>query len=124
MTYKIYIILIMVLVVGAFALIQIRKQRKIQKILTGHPKGYWMEQGLGVGVAIGVGIGVALNNVAMGIAIGVAIGVAIGSGNGKKHKDEIRPITDEEKKLKKQSALFLIGMILLGVIVFLIRFCF
>ncbi|MBT3606765.1 MAG: hypothetical protein HOI72_04825 [Candidatus Marinimicrobia bacterium] len=57
MTDKIGIILILVLVLGVFAFIQMRKQTKIQKNLTGHPKGYWLEQGIGIGVAIGVAIG-------------------------------------------------------------------
>jgi hypothetical protein len=118
---KIGIILILVFVLGVFAFIQLRKQKNIQKKLKGYPKGYWMEQGLGIGVAVGVAIGVAMNNIAIGISIGVAIGVAIGSGNEKKHKDEIRPLTDEEKKLKKQSVLFLIGTMLIGVLAFLIK---
>ncbi len=118
---KFGIILFAILVLGGFAVIQINKQRKIQQKLKGYPKGHWMEQGLGIGVAIGVAIGIALNNLAMGIAIGVAIGIAIGSGNEKKHKDEIRPTTDEEKKLKKQSILFLTGIMLIGIIVFLLK---
>jgi hypothetical protein len=44
-------------VLGVFAFIQMRKQTKIQKNLTGHPKGYWLEQGIGIGVAVGVAIG-------------------------------------------------------------------
>ena len=118
---KIGIILIVLLASGGFAFIQLRKQKNIQKKLKGYPKGYWLEQGIGIGVAIGVAIGIAMNNIAIGISIGVAIGIAIGSGNEKKHKDEIRPLTDEEKKLKKQSVLFLIGTMLIGVLAFLIK---
>ena len=77
---------------------------------------------MGIGVAIGAGIGVALGNLAIGIAIGVAIGAAIGSGLEKKHKNEIRPLTEEEKKLKKQATLFTIGTLITGIVVFVITY--
>ena len=93
----------MVLVLGIFAVIQAKKQTEIRKKHPGYPKGYWMNHGIGIGIATGAGIGVAMGNLAIGVAIGVAIGTAIGSGLEKKHKDEIRPITDEEKTLKKQA---------------------
>jgi|GEM_PF-520389 len=121
---KIGIILIVLLASGGFAFIQLRKQKNIQKKLTGHPKGYWLEQGIGIGVAIGVAIGASTNNIALGVGIGVAIGVAIGTENEKKHKDEIRAITDEEKKLKKQSLVFIGSTFLIGIIIFLISFYF
>jgi uncharacterized membrane protein YiaA len=50
--------------------------------------------------------------------MGVAIGAAIGSNLEKQHKDEIRPITDEEKELQKQATLFSIGILLVGIIAF------
>lgn len=78
-----------------------------------------MSKGIGIGIAIGAGLGVALNNIAIGVGAGVAIGVGIGSGLEKKHKDEIRPMTDEEKKLKKQSILVALGTMLLGSLIFL-----
>ena len=114
------LIAVLVLVLGGFAVIQAKKHRAIRKKHPGYPKGYWMNKGIGIGIAIGAGIGVAMGNLAIGVAIGVAIGTSIGGGLEKKHKDEIRPITDEEKKLKKQSILFSAGIMMLGVVVFFI----
>lgn len=60
----------------------------------------------------------ALGNIAIGVATGVAIGAALGSMWETQHKDEIRPILEEEKKLRKQTLLFIFGVLLAGVIVF------
>lgn len=114
------LIAVMVLVLGIFATIKIKKQKEIQKKYPGHPKGYWTSQGMGTGIAIGAGLGAALGNIAIGVAIGVAIGAAIGSNLEKQHKDEIRPITDEEKEQQKQSTLFAVGILLVGIVVFVI----
>ncbi len=114
------LIAVMVLVLGVFAVIKANKLAEIRKKYPGYPKGYWMERGVGVGIAIGAGIGVAIGNLPIGIAIGAAIGTAIGSFWEKKHKDEIRPITDEEKELRRQSMLFAAGTMAVGVVVFLI----
>ncbi len=114
------LIAVLVVVLGGLAVIQAQKQRALRKKHPGYPKGHWMSQGIAIGVAIGAGMGVAMGNLAIGVAIGVAIGTAIGSGLEKKHKDEVRPMTDEEKMLKKQSILFSVGFMLLGVVVFVI----
>jgi hypothetical protein len=70
-----------------------------------------MSHGMGAGIAIGAGIGVALGN--------IAIGAAIGAGLEQQHKDEIRPMTDEEKELQKQSTWFAVGSLLVGIVVFI-----
>ena len=72
------LIVVMIIVLGVFAVTKIKKQAEIQKKYPGHPKEYWMSQGIGTGIAIGAGIGVALGNIAIGVAIGVAIGAAMG----------------------------------------------
>jgi len=114
------LIAVMILVFGIFAVIQNKKQAEIRKKYPGYPKGHWMSQGIGIGIAIGAGIGVAMGNIAIGIAIGVAIGAAIGSGLEKQHKDEVRPITEEEEKIRKQSLLFVISTLLLGLMAFVV----
>ena len=81
-----------------------------------------MNHGIGMGLPIGMCIGVAMGNIAIGVAIGVAIGTAIGSGLEKKHKDEIRPLTAEEEKLKRQSIIFSVGTLTLGMLVFVITY--
>ena len=116
------LIAVMILVLGVFAFIQNKRLAEIRKKYPGYPKGHWMSQGIGIGIAIGAGLGVALGNIAIGIPIGVAIGAAIGQGLEKQHKDEIRPITDEEEKLRKQSILFGIITMILGIIVFVVMY--
>ena len=114
----------MILVLGIFAAGQLKKEKEIRKKHPGYPKGYWMNQGIGIGVAIGAGIGVALDNIAIGVGIGIAIGAGIGAEKEKTHKDEIRPMTDEEKKLRKKSIMFITSTLILGLIVFLLAYIF
>ena len=121
-TFIVGVIATMILVLGIFAVIQNKKQMVIRKKYPGYPKGHWMSQGIGIGIAIGAAIGVALGNIAVGVGIGVAIGTAIGSGLEKQHKDEIRPITEEEKIMKRQSILFVVGTMMVGLIVFVITY--
>lgn len=116
--YFIILIPVIILVMGIFIAIQIKKQRELRKKYPGFPKGYWMNQGIGIGIAIGAGIGVALGNIAIGVGVGVAIGAGIGSQLETKHKAETRPWTEEEKKLKKQSILFIISILLVGIVAF------
>lgn len=119
-TYTMGVIGIMIVVLGLFAIVKSRKQAEIREKHPGYPKGYWLNQGFAIGIAIGAGIGVPLGNIALGIGVGIAIGAAIGSQLEKQHEDEIRPMTDEERKLKKQTALIAGGTLLLGLIVFVI----
>jgi len=114
------LIAVMILALGVFAFNKVRKQKEIRQKHPGYPEKYWMGQGIAIGIAIGAGIGVALGNVAIGVGVGVAIGAAIGSNLEKQHKDEIRPITDEEKELQRQTTIFSIGILLVGVVVFAI----
>ncbi len=116
------IIVIMIVVLGIFAAIQMKKQMAIRKQHPGTPKGYWMGQGIAIGMPIGICVGVAMGNIGIGAAIGVAIGTAIGSGLEKKHKDEIRPLTDEEQKLRTQSIMMCSATLLVGVVVFVITY--
>lgn len=121
-TFIMGLIAVMILLFGILAVVQKRKLAEIRKNNPGFPKGHWMNQGIGIGMAIGAGIGVAMGNIAIGIAIGVAIGTAIGSGLEKQHQDEVRPLTDEEEKIRKQSLLFAISTLLLGLIVFVVTY--
>jgi len=116
------LIALMILAIGVFAYNKIKKQREILQKYPGYPENYWTGQGMGIGIAIGAGLGAALGNIAIGVAIGVAIGAAIGASLEKQHKDEIRPMTDEEKELQKQATLFSVGILLIGVVVFAIIF--
>lgn len=115
--FTVGLVAVLVIGIGVFAFIQARKQMEIQKENPGHPQGYWMGQGIAIGIAIGAGVGVALGNIAIGVGIGVAIGVAIGSGMENRHKDELRPITEEEEKLRKQTLMVTMGILIAGFII-------
>lgn len=111
-----------VLLFGIFAIIKFKKQKELRLKYPGYPKGFLMEYGTGIGVAIGAGIGAAIGNIAIGVAIGVAIGAAIGSQLERKHKDEIRPLTVEEKKIRRQTLMYLSATIIVALIIFLVAF--
>lgn len=119
-TIVMVLVAVMIVVLAIFAVRQARKQNEIRKQHPGYPKGYWMNQGVGIGIALGAGIGVALNNLAIGVGVGVAIGAGIGSQMEKQHKDEIRPMTDAEKALQRQSIMMMTGTLLVGIVVFVL----
>jgi hypothetical protein len=88
-----------------------------------HPRGYWMSVGISVGVGIGAALGIALENIGVGIAIGVAMGAGIGASLEQKNKDNIRPITEQEKKRQKWGvALGLVILLILAGILTLLLF--
>lgn len=111
------LIAVMVIVIGFYAFKMGKKQKALLAKYPGYPKGYFQGQGMGVGMAIGAGLGVALGNIAVGIGIGIAIGAGIGASKEAKHKDEIRPLTAEEKALKKQQVLFATSILTIGLLV-------
>jgi ABC-type Mn2+/Zn2+ transport system permease subunit len=82
----------------------------MSKNIRKHPKGYWMDVGISIGVAIGVALGPIFDNLGVGIGIGVAIGTAIGSGLEQRNKDNLRPLTEQERIRQKRS--ITIGLVL------------
>jgi len=68
-----------------------------------HPRGYWMGIGISIGIALGVALGPIFDNFGVGIGIGVAIGAAIGTSLEQRHKDQLRPLTGEEKARQKRG---------------------
>lgn len=122
MVFIVGLAVVVVIVLFIFVFKQFKKEKEIRRKHPGYPKGYWQNQGIAIGIAIGVGIGAAMDSIAVGIAIGVAIGVAIGSEMEKKRKNEIRPITDEEKKLRKQTVLFMAGLFIVTALIVFIAY--
>jgi hypothetical protein len=86
------------------------------------PEGYWQSLGISLGLvmgmAIGLPLGIALDNIAIGIALGpgfgLAIGVAIGAGLEQRHKHELRPLTESERRARSRATLIGIGALVLG----------
>ena len=87
--------------------------------------GHWMGIGIGTGIPIGLflglAMGIAVENIPIGIALGPAMGVGIGAGIGAaleaKHKDEFRPLTDDEQRERSLVALLAGVILLIGVLV-------
>lgn len=82
-----------------------------------HRQGYWMGIGISIGIAIGAALGPVFENFGAGIGIGVAIGAGIGSALEQRHKDELRPLTEQEKVRQKRSILIGLTVMILLVIV-------
>lgn len=84
-----------------------------------HPKGYWVGIGISIGVAIGAALGPIFDNFGVGIGVGVAIGTALGTALEQRNKDNLRPLTEQEKIRQKRSTT--IGLVLTAILgIFLI----
>ena len=126
-TIMIFAFLIIVIVLVIMAL-KIKKQSQDSSVT--HSRGHYINKGIAtfmpLGYAISIPIGIAVRNVivavALGPAIGLVIGVIIGTSNEKRHKNDLRPLTDSELKLKKVSQCMLTGLIILGAILYIITY--
>ena len=88
-----------------------------------HPKGYWVGIGISIGIAIGAGLGPIFDNFGVGIGIGVAIGTAIGTALEQRHKDELRPLTEQEQARQKRNiAIGLTVAVILGALLVIVYF--
>ena len=88
-----------------------------------YPKGYWMSIGISIGVAIGVALGPLFENIGIGIAIGIAIGSGIGASLEQKNKDNIRPLTEQERVRQKRAVivgLIVTSLALVGTLILLL----
>lgn len=113
-------IALVVIALAVLSIPYIRKQREIIKKTGKYPEGYFLGQGMGLGLALGIPLGVGMGNVAIGPAIGLPLGVAIGKSMEKKYTDKIRPLTKEEKDIRKKLILFGCGALAIGIIAFFI----
>jgi len=91
-----------------------------------YPKGHWMGVGIGIGIGFGIPIGIVMgilvDNITLGISLGPAMGVGVGSGLGAvleaKHKDQIRPLTEREKRTRKVLTILGVSVLFLGILFF------
>ena len=105
------------------ALVVARQRSMLSLNDSRRPQGFWMGVGINVGLVFGVALGFAIDLfskstnsfTAIGISAGLALGVAVGAVLERKYKDELRPLTDAEKKLQRWG--ILIGLISVTVLV-------
>ncbi|MCP3684844.1 MAG: hypothetical protein GY861_19445 [bacterium] len=98
-----------------------------EKYPEGHFVGMWMGIFIAIFAGFGIPLSVATGNpgfIGIGPAIGVSIGLAVGQSIENKAKEEgkIRPLTKEEKKRKEFAVYAGIGLLVIGLIVFLALF--
>lgn len=110
--------------VGVVLVVLVRNVRTAQgPAMAGkYPQGHWMSVGMCIGIALGCipsFVGLFFDQMApfvgIGPAIGCGLGVAIGSALERKHKDELRPLTEEEQR--ERFRLTLIGLGALALLV-------
>ena len=82
-----------------------------------YPKGHFIGLGVAFGMFLGLPIGSALGNVALGPAIGAAVGIATGIVLEKKNNPNPRPLTKEEKRIRKRNVLIIAGLGIVALVV-------
>ncbi|MFH1286806.1 MAG: Gmad2 immunoglobulin-like domain-containing protein [Candidatus Magasanikbacteria bacterium] len=112
------LILAMIIIIGIVSIPAFKIKQEEFKRTGKHPKGHYMSLGIAIGIAIGIPFGIAIGNIALGPALGLPIGVALGASLEKKHEKDLRSMTKKEIDLKKKMMLVLLGLFILGIVVF------
>ena len=97
-------------------------ENKDDKYPEGHFLGMWMGLGIAIFSVIGILVSIFIDNqelIGIWPAIGVAFGLAIWQSieNRYKQKGKIRPLTESEKKRKKNAVTAGILILALGVLI-------
>ena len=126
--FALLVALLVLLGVGTAVIAARRPQGREEQALAGLegkvPEGEWMGRGIAIGLLLGmllgVLMGVVMDDMSLGITLGpgmgVAVGVAIGSALEQRHKDDIRPLTPEERRARTWLLGATIGLLVLGVV--------
>lgn len=118
----VFLLLMLVLITLA---LKLKRQKQEEGTVK---KGSYINRGMitfmPLGFAISIPIGIATGKLPFAIAFGPAIGLFLGALFGakweKKHEDELAPLNENEIKFKKIAQSFLLGLFVLGVILFLL----
>ncbi len=123
--FAISVAVIVVVGIGMVMFVLLRNARTAQgPTMQGkYPQGHWMSIGMCIGIALGCipsFVGLLFDQMApfvgIGPAIGCALGVAIGSALERKHKDELRPLTEEDRRVRFRLTLVGLGALALLVL--------
>lgn len=114
------IVIVVLLLAGlALSFFAVKLKREEYKITGKYPKGHYMGQGISIGIAIGIPIAIATGNIFGGYIVGLIAGTIIGSRMENKHENELRPLTQKEKDLRKKSVMIFGVLLILGFILVL-----
>jgi len=112
--------------IGVVLFVLVRNLRLAQGPATAgkYPQGHWMGIGMAIGLPIGYFLsllmGVLTDNttsfIALGPAIGCGLGVALGSALEQRHKNEVRPLTEKEQKIRSWAVGIGLLLAFLGVL--------
>lgn len=75
-----------------------------------------------IGIPFGILLEFSMGNMAFGLPIGLCFVFVIAAAWEKKHEKELRPLTKQEKEMKKKSIYYAIALLVVGVIVFAATF--
>ncbi len=123
--FAISVAVIVVVGIGMVMLVLLRNARTAQgpTMQAKYPQGHWMSVGMCIGIAVGSipsFVGLVFDQMApfvgIGPAIGCGLGVALGSALERKHKDELRPLTEEEQRGRFRLTLVGLGALALLVL--------
>ncbi len=123
--FAISVAVIVVVGIGMVMFVLLRNVRTAQgpTMQVKYPQGHWMSIGMCIGIALGCipsFVGLLFDQMApfvgIGPAIGCGLGVAIGSALERKHKDELRPLTEEEQRVRFRLTLVGLGALALLVL--------
>lgn len=119
MTYPLVLISIVVLLLAGLVMsyFAFKLKREEYRATGKYPKGHYMGKGLAIGIAIAIPIAIVLDNIFTGYLIGLVSGSIIGSHLEKKHENELRPLTQKEKDLRKKTILIFGSLLILGTII-------
>jgi hypothetical protein len=114
-------VLVLTITIGIVTILVARRSRALQvaNVSSKYSQGHWVGVGMGLGISIGLlaglPIGIAMDNIAtgpsLGLSVGLSIGVAIGAALEQKHKNELRPLTKAELRLRSWAVIA--GLVLL-----------
>jgi hypothetical protein len=128
MVFALLVALLVLFGVGTAIIAARRPQGNEEQALAGLegkvPEGQWMGRGIAIGLLLGMLLGVLMGlvmddmslGITLGPGMGVAVGVAIGSALEQRHKDDIRPLTPEERRARTWLLGATLGLLVLGVV--------
>ena len=90
------VIAVLIVVFGVVAFYASRETRAETKRTGKYPKGHYMGQGMG---------------------IGIAIGAAFGASMEKKHAQELRPMTEKEKTMKRRGVALALVLLIVTMLI-------